>query len=103
MHISAEGITTAKLLGLANEDVDLALIRNGIERLAEAMEDHDPSKRGRGDNIGMLAGPGATEHLRGALDALDARYAGWAMQHLDSAYQTYVHPAAMVRWPRRRQ
>lgn len=116
MRIRAEGITPATttevtealdgmvtaetilvlLRGLATEDADLELIRSGIERLAAVLEDCAPAQRGRVSSIGMLAGHGAPWHLRMALRALEAGDAGWAMQHLDNAYQAYVHPAAMV-------
>lgn len=83
------------LRGLAAEDADIALIRSGIERLADVLENYDRAQRGRVASIGMLAGPGAPEHLRRALDALDAGDPMWAMQYLDNAYRAYAHPAVM--------
>ena len=116
MRISAEGITPATpaevteeldglvsaetllvlLRGLAAEDADVELIRSGIERLAEALEDYAPTQRDRVERIGMLAGQGAPEHLRRALAALDDGDAGWAMQYLDNAYQTFTRPTAIA-------
>lgn len=116
MRIRAEGITPATtsevtealdgmvtaetilvlLRGLATEDTDTELIRSGNERLADVLEDYDPSQRDRVASIGMLAGHGAPWHLRMSLRALDAADHGWAMQHLDTSYRTYTHPAAMV-------
>ena len=83
------------LRGLAAEDADTAAIRSGIERLAEALEDYDRRQRPRIRSIGMLAGPGAPKHLRLALAALDVGDRAWAMQYLDNAYKTFVHPSAI--------
>ncbi|MGP5269787.1 hypothetical protein ACTXK0_05170 [Corynebacterium variabile] len=116
MRISSEGITPATpdevaeeldglvsagtilvlLRGLAAEDADVELIRSGIERLADALGYYDPQQHGRVARIGMLAGQGAPEHLRRALAALDAEDRGWTMQHLDNAYNVFVHPSAMA-------
>lgn len=115
MRIRAEGITPATtaevtealdgmvtaetslvlLRGLAAEDADIELIRSGIERLADALEDYAPTQRGRVASIGVLAGHGAPWHLRMSLRALEAGDSGWAMQYLDNAYRAYTHPAAM--------
>ena len=73
----------------------IPLIRSGIERLADALEDCDPAQRGRVASIGMPAGHGAPWPLQMSLRALEAEDTGWAMQYLDNAHRAYAHPAAM--------
>lgn len=84
------------LRGLAAEDADIAAIRGGIERLAEALEPYDIAHRDHIRRYGFLAGPGSQKHLLSALDALDAGDRAWAAQYLLNAYQTFTRPTAIA-------